>query len=677
VRHRRYVIAALAAVALLIIAIAARPSPPPLTRLEAIAVARGDLVHVLRQAGALSPRAPTLIKSPMQARLQTVVTDGAWVEPGQQLFVLGDDEELKRAADERSQLLAARQELRLARLRRAHADAEEAQKLEASQRAVELERLRNRIITSMPVGGDELLRLDAALTPLEAGTAAARDAYEQAHDAWQRAFDAHLDALDTLQDARDDALRAQAKVDELATRVEVAPEDLGAAERAERDLAVASLDAARADLAAAEAAMAGRAELVATARAARDAAAPARDATAAALAERETAELDLRVRLEIEKRGLPLTKLVLDRESAALSLAEAERKRDDGRAAFAAGALARSALDDLESAAADRAGELAMLDSRIAIASRPLTPEAAAEAKVTLDRAEATAAAAQAARDRALGILDQELAVLEAREKRLTTQIELRAYAFPSMLESAIEFAEKELAAVDSEEAEGLTIDSAERRAVLGAELQRLRQRLEVAKAAPPNVILAPSAGVVRVGRQDDRAKQAGDRVSEEDVVVELFAPDDMEVVAKINEVDVERVRPGMRCAVTIPALKDRAVGGVVERVSGIGKDKLAELGGFADVVQFDLRIKLDHGDPEFRQGMTALVAIDAGARADVLWLPLGAVRAEADGGWTVLTGDPAERAPVRGEPFAEDRFIIADGLAEGDTVFVERTRNE
>jgi len=654
-------------------AYAGRRREPPATWYEAVAVRRADVAEVLHQVGELAPRDPLLVKARFNGRIQFIIADGTWVDAGAAVVSLAEDDEVKEAADARSQLLGARQELRLARIKRRHAEDAEGLKLAQAVRGATLERLRHRILTSEPVGGEELIRLDAELTPLEAATAAVREQHQQVQAEYQAVQDAYLEALDARSAARDALLRLDARLDELSAAAGKPADGLQAAELAERDKAIADLATTRAERATLAAGGAEVAAKLRAGRAARDAARPARDAAAAALAAREVAEEDLRVRLEIEKRGLGLAQVRLDEEAARLDADEAVRKRDQGRAAAAVGALSQAALADLEDTATRTANQLAIVRARVAIAARPLSAETRAEADARLTRAETKAASATEDRDRALAQADQDIAVLEARVARVAFTVDSKGKAFPEILESNIEFTAQELAALDPEDPEDVA-----RRTEAEAELVALRAQLEKAKADPPNVIAAPAAGVARVRNGGGRPRQAGDQVSEEDVLVEIFTPGNMEVRVLVNEVDVRKVAPGQRALVTVPALPGFSSPAEIIQVAGLGRDKFADDGQVAGVVQFPVRVRLDAPAPTLRQGMTALVDVTLGSRVGALTLPIGALTRAGDG-WTVLAGNPAAPLPraVQGEPFGDDAFVVAAGVAEGESVYVPRIRNQ
>ncbi len=642
-------------------------------RFEAVRVLQGEVAQVLHETARIQPVDPMLVKCAFTGRIQFIVEDGVWVEAGQTLFVLDEDEESARVADDRSQLLGVRQELRLAKLKREQSEAQEAAKRDAARRSAELETLRAQVVETTPQGGDTLIRLHEQLLPLEAEAETARTAATAAERGYQAALDAYLALVDQQQSRRDQVARAQAQIDEANAQLETSAgsmERLTAAERVERERAQTALTTAQAEFARAQAAQADDLpQRLAAAQTATNAAKSERDRTAAAVAEQERTTQPLYVQIEIEKRGATAAALALDEESQRLALAEAERLRTAAAAGVAAQAMAQSALDDRQ-AEVDRAtAQLAITRERLTIARRGATAAELTEAHARRERAQAKADAAQAAYERALAVQDQEIALLDARQARLAAGIERRSRNFPSLIESYLATLQSERALLEADE---LT-----RRSELDAELARLQAQLVAAKAKPPGVQVAPVAGVARVKEQDDRKKQAGDKGWEDDTLVELFPPERMAVLVAINEVNVRLLKPGQVARITVPALKNAEFTGVIATIAGVGKDKFSDQGGFADVTQFLVRITLDQPSAELRQGMTALVALTIDRRADVLWLPRAAVRLDstAPGKGMVLSGDARAPQPhaISIEPVGDDAVVITSGLNAGDTVFIDR----
>lgn len=635
---------------------------------ELVRAERGAVAESLAELGVLAPRDPVIAKAPFNARLQWVIEDGTWVEPGTNLFILSDEDEVKRIAEMRSELVQNRAELRLAKLKRRNGEQIERPKLAAAERALALAELRRRLVEARPVGGMELVRVAAELRPLAAATDAARRAAERAQDAYQQALDAYLARLDLWQANRDRILRLQARLDELEAGGDGQGPEADKA-RAER---LGQIEAVRADLDGERGRTAALAEEAERARSGRDALQRPRDEAAAALARDEAAEADLRFRAEVEKLGLALARLQLDEQQAVVDLAETRRVLEQTRAAVASGSVARSELERLDDQLARQENALEVARTRIAIASRPPDARALAEADAQLVQARTAAEDARSAYERAIALLDQDLLLKQAQVERVERRIDQRSAGFPTVLESGIRFAERELSLLGPDEAED--------RAAVEAQLKRLREQHELAAGSPPNIVKAPVAGLARVQRNGDRQRQAGDQCWELDPMVEIYPPENMDVLLRVNEVDVARLRLGQQAQVVIPALKDLEMRGEVVQIAGVGRDKFsrpeyAGKAGFADVVDFEARVRLAQtGGIELRQGMAARVRVGL-AQRDALRIPLEAVARGADGGWSVRRPDGRTQA-VRGAPAGPRWFAVESGLEPGDAVAIERTRN-
>ena len=695
--------APLALVALLVIAL--RPHDPHAEQWDEARVTRSDAVAWLRETGTLAPRDPVVIAAPFDGKLQWVVEDSTWVQQGDPLFIISDDDELKKVAEERQQLEEAKQDRILAQLKLEQAGETEARKVRKAHDDLVLEQSRHRIMTTSAVGGLELVQLDGQLRPLAERTTTVRTAFELQRDAWQKCQDAYLDRLDGWEQHQDALLALENRLDELDARErEARNRPLEAIKRKRREPGGAGKAAAKVDsksdansdvkaeskaddtkpdedpAVARAAALQERQRLAALtaglqdglqqARAARDAAAVPRDAAAALLTQAEDAERELRIRIEIEKRALPATQLALDLKLAEIAASEAARKLKDGAAALAAQVLSRAAYDDLVAANDQARTQLATTRERLALAARPPGPEVLAEAEARLAKAQQAAEQAEAVRTRNLDIQRQEGAVYEARIARLEASLALRARRFPSTIEQEIAARERERTLHPEDETR------------LAGEIAGLQQDLAKAKAAPPSVLIAPVSGLARVRREGDRQKLAGDQAWQADPMCEVYPPDHMEVVVRLNEVNVPKVRQGMRVNAEIPALGRLPRSGVITQVAGVGRDKNELLGrkGSSGVTQYEARIELDpgtdHRDGDFRQGMTALVAIELERVPNALVLPRAAVES-AGGAWVVHRAAAATPlVAVPGRPLGDQLFLLSGALQEGDAVYVRRIPN-
>jgi len=644
---------------------------------EVVTVVRGDLPEILTEAGTVAVREPVRVPTHLDGRIQWLAQDATWIEAGERVAVISADDEIKRAGEDRNQLSDAEQELAIAQLRRVQTVAGEDEKLRAALAQAELERLRFRILTSPAKGGDELVRLDAALRPHEVEVAVARAEWETADRAWRVADVACSDAAGELLDRREAIAELDTRIREKEADLETVRDANPTAEPApgsdpkapDADTLVTELAQLRNDLGSARADIEPARRALDVRLADREALLPARSASAARLAVIEAAMRDLLVLVEIEKRDMEGTRLKLDLRAAEIDAAEARRRLEEGRAAAASGSLGANALADLVAAEQEAATTVATVRLRLEQASRPLTPERRAQAEAELAAAEGKAARAGEARDRAVAIIDGQIAVNQAKVDRLRAQLALRGSRFAEVIEAELANREERLAELDSAA-----------RPAAEAEVERLRADLEKAKAEPPNVIRAPVTGLLRVDRGWGRAKGPGDQVWHGDGLVDIYPPGNLGLAVAVNQAVVERLRPGQQVSAMVPVAEVRRTG-TVTRVGGVGRDRneLEGRDGYAGVIRFPVEIALDPGTPaedaRLRQGMSARLDIHLETVAGALWLPLAAV-AETASGASVLLPDGSRR-PITGRVVGADAFVIESGLAEGERVLIERRRTD
>ena len=681
---------------------------------EAVQVHRLDAVDLLRETGTLAPRVPLVVPCPFDGRLQWVIEDATWVEPGATVAIISDDDERRRIAEDRAQLGEAQQDLQLAKLRRAQADSTEAAKVAAATRDLDLEQIRYRILTSPAQGGMALVAAAKELEPLLSAVAEARTAAEASRLEWQGKENAWLEAVSRQQTAQDEVDRLEGVIQDLVEAVaDSGRKNAGVADlanerrkqrRQEQALAQvvdqgdaadpakngaktvdpanesesptsdpkAALAIAREQLTAARTVVTTSTGEVVAANQARDAAAKPRDAARQVLDAAETAAREPRIRLEIERRVLPATELALDVQVATANLAEADRRLTDGKAANAAGVASAAELADLTSIQANAAAALEVVKARYEQAALPPTKEALAEAEARLAKAKASAAAAEGVRQRNLALADAQVAVGQAKVARYEASLAARTRRFPSTIEQEISALQRERE-VNPEDAPRLD-----------AAIAIARKDLATATASPPNVITAPVAGLARVRREGNRQKLAGDQVWQSDPIVEVHPPANLEILVRVNEVNVNRVAPGQTVAVAVPALPGIQRTGKILTVSGAGRDKGDQAGmaqRWTGVTQFDVRVALDPGpgDADLRQGMTALVEIATERKANALVLPRGAGLPGPTGAkesWTAILAPETKPVPLNATSFGDDLLLVPD-LAEGSTVYIKRVGHE
>ena len=140
--------------------------------------------------------------------------------------------------------------------------------------------------------------------------------------------------------------------------------------------------------------------------------------------------------------------------------------------------------------------------------------------------------------------------------------------------------------------------------------------------------------------------------------VVNIPDLDNMEMVAWVNEIDVEHVSIGDRVILRLDAFEETVFNGSVTHVNQIGRDK-----------NFQVNIKIEGSDENLKPGMTVQGRILIKEVQDALYIPTGTVF-EYDGKSIVFTRQSyPDPVPVElGE--RNDNFIIVEkGVKEDDKV--------
>ena len=199
--------------------------------------------------------------------------------------------------------------------------------------------------------------------------------------------------------------------------------------------------------------------------------------------------------------------------------------------------------------------------------------------------------------------------------------------------------------------------------AILDAELPRLRAELqETSIRLTYATVRAPIDGVVgTITTQEGETVAAGFSAPTFVTIVDLTR---LQVDAYVDEVDIGKVRTGMRATFTVDAFPATIFEAVVEAIypTAILQD---------NVVYYDVVLKItDDFAGRLRPEMTANVTIHADKRDGVLSVPMRAVKRKA-GVSVVQVESGAEAKPREVRTGLDDgEFIeIIEGLEEGETV--------
>lgn len=211
---------------------------------------------------------------------------------------------------------------------------------------------------------------------------------------------------------------------------------------------------------------------------------------------------------------------------------------------------------------------------------------------------------------------------------------------------------------------EGAELDSTE------AEFKLAQERLDNCNQQIQNAVLkAPGPGLVVYGRFDwDEPVYEGMEVRERQDIVILPDVNSMVAELKVHEAQIDKVAIGQRATVKVDAFPGRSFAGQVSVVSALPDPSPRS----QDLKLYKVTVLIDgaNKDRALRPGMNATVEIDVGVLADVVNVPLPAVRRSGDTHFVWLGTD---HGPVAREVELGGNNLthveILSGLLPGDAV--------
>jgi len=209
-------------------------------------------------------------------------------------------------------------------------------------------------------------------------------------------------------------------------------------------------------------------------------------------------------------------------------------------------------------------------------------------------------------------------------------------------------------------------MSSTDRAAILDAARAQGPQELKKWEDAyKPTPIIAPLPGVIILQNVVE-----GQTV---DSSVVIYAMSDiLIVIAQVDESDIGRIRLGMPARITLDSYPDKKDQAKVFYILYEGKN-------VSNVIQYQVKLKLDQVLPYFRSQMTANISFILKRKDKTLLVPASAVR-EKDGVKQVLTPSPEPGGKdvwreVKTGIENDTSVEIVSGLAAGDTVLIRQAR--
>ncbi len=211
-------------------------------------------------------------------------------------------------------------------------------------------------------------------------------------------------------------------------------------------------------------------------------------------------------------------------------------------------------------------------------------------------------------------------------------------------------------------------------------EVEKNQQEYETAKEnLEKAVIKAPKSGIVvyrKIWKGGKMEKVAvGDEIWRGHPFLEVPDLDKMELLVKVDEVDISRIKEGMSAYITVDAYPDLNLSGTVRSISTLAQDTGQDLGWgqerkFTGRRKFDVFIEINGHNEKLRPGLTGKAIIHIDHLEQALIVPQEAVFGDKDRHYVFLrnNGGFSRRAVELGKCNLYHRQILS-GLKEGDVV--------
>ncbi|AFY91447.1 efflux RND transporter periplasmic adaptor subunit [Chamaesiphon minutus] len=201
--------------------------------------------------------------------------------------------------------------------------------------------------------------------------------------------------------------------------------------------------------------------------------------------------------------------------------------------------------------------------------------------------------------------------------------------------------------------------------AVANAQLQSARSQLN------DSTVVAPFAGLITqryasVGAFVTPTTSASTSTSATSTSIVALAKD-MEVKAKVPEVDIGKIKVGQKVEITADAYSDKPFQGTVRLVA---PEAVVE----QNVTSFEVRVALDTGKDVLRSGMNVNTIFSGRRTNNALTVPTVAIGSRKGKTGVYIPGENNEPKfkEVKVGTTVRDKIQVTDGLKSGDRVFID-----
>ena len=200
-----------------------------------------------------------------------------------------------------------------------------------------------------------------------------------------------------------------------------------------------------------------------------------------------------------------------------------------------------------------------------------------------------------------------------------------------------------------------------------------LTQEREIEDQIVNCTILSPADGEVTYANVNNKGVviAEGEEVRENQTIIRLPDSSRLLVQAKINESRVEQVKTGMKCRITIDAIRDVELEGSVQSVSDYPWPAFDRYR--AHIKEYGTKIIINDAPKGLRTGMTAKVTILSELIEDALQIPLPAVFRKKGQAYCLVVGEEEELElrEIELGPNNMSHAVVRSGLQEGESVVI------
>ena len=200
-----------------------------------------------------------------------------------------------------------------------------------------------------------------------------------------------------------------------------------------------------------------------------------------------------------------------------------------------------------------------------------------------------------------------------------------------------------------------------------------LTQEREIEDQIVNCTILSPADGEITYANVNNKGVviAEGEEVRENQTIIRLPDSSRLLVQAKINESRVEQVKTGMKCRITIDAIRDVELEGSVQTVSDYPWPAFDRYR--AHIKEYGTKIIINDAPKGLRTGMTAKVTILSDLIEDALQIPLPAVFRKKGQAYCLVAGEEEELElrEIELGPNNMSHAVVRSGLQEGESVVI------